>query len=64
VEFAYNNMPNASTGLSLFFANKDDHLALDIHPEHDVTSLQACGFAMNLQELHLYLADLLKLAQE
>jgi len=63
-EFTYNNAPNASTGLLPFFANKGYHLALDIHLEHDVASLWACEFAMNLQELHLYLANSLKLAQE
>jgi len=63
-EFAYNNAPNASTGLSPFFANKGYHPALDIHPKHDVVSLRACKFATNLQELHLYLADSLKLTQE
>jgi len=64
VEFTYNNAPNASTGVSPFFANKGYHLALDIYPEHDVASLRAREFATNLQELHLYLAESLKLAQE
>jgi len=63
-EFTYNNTPNTSTGVLPFFANKGYHLALDIHPEHDVASLRACEFATNLQELHIYLADSLKLAQE
>jgi len=63
-EFAYNNAPNASTGVLPFFANKGYHPALDIHPEHDIASLWAREFTTNLQELHLYLADLLKLAQE
>jgi len=63
-EFAYNNTPNASTGVLPFFANKGYHLALDIHPEHNIASLRACEFATNLQELHLYLADSLKLTQE
>ena len=33
VEFAYNNAPNATTGLSPFYANKGYHLNLSIHPE-------------------------------
>jgi hypothetical protein len=40
-EFAYNNTPNASTGVSPFFTNKGYHPALDIHPECDVASLHA-----------------------
>ena len=63
-EFAYNNAPNASTGVSPFFANKGYHPALDIHPERDVASLRAREYATNLQELHIYLADSIKLAQE
>jgi len=64
VEFMYNNAPNASTGVSPFFVNKGYHPALDIHLEHNVALLQAREFATNLQELHLYLAESLKLAQE
>jgi len=63
-EFVYNNTPNASTGISPFFVNKGYHPALDIHLEHDVVSLRAQEFATNLQELHLYLAESLKLTQE
>ena len=63
-EFAYNNTPNASTGVSPFFANKGYHPALNIHPERDVASLHAREFATNLHKLHLYLADSLKIAQE
>ena len=32
-EFAYNNAPHATTGLSLFFANKGYHPNISIHPE-------------------------------
>ena len=32
-EFAYNNTPNATTGLSPFYANKGYHPDLSIHPE-------------------------------
>jgi hypothetical protein len=63
-EFAYNNTPNASTGVSPFFANKGYHPVLDIHPERDVASLHAREFTTNLDKLHKYLADSLKLAQE
>jgi hypothetical protein len=38
--------------------------ALDTHPERDVASLRAREFAANINELHDYLAESLKLAQE
>ena len=37
-EFAYNNAPNAMTGLSPFYTNKGYHPNLSIHPERDVAS--------------------------
>ena len=40
-EFAYNNAPNAMTGLSPFYANKGYHPNLSIHPKRDVASKQA-----------------------
>ena len=40
-EFACNNAPNATTGLSPFYANKGYHLNLSVHPERDVASTQA-----------------------
>ena len=33
VEFAYNNTPSVTTGISPFFANKGYHPALSIHPD-------------------------------
>ena len=38
VEFAYNNAPSATTGVSPFFANKGYHPNLAVHPEHDLSS--------------------------
>ena len=38
VEFAYNNAPNAMTGLSPFYTNKGYHPNLSIHPKQDVAS--------------------------
>ena len=32
-EFAYNNTPSATTGISLFFVNKGYHPNLTVHPE-------------------------------
>jgi hypothetical protein len=52
VEFAYNNAPNATTGISPFFANKGYHPNISIHLECDLTSAQARDFAVDLDELH------------
>src|SRR3979490_553844 len=51
-EFTYNNAPNATTGISPFFANKGQHLNLTVHPERDLASSQAHKFAMTLGQLH------------
>ena len=32
VEFTYNNAPSATTGISLFFANKGYHPNIMVHP--------------------------------
>jgi len=37
-EFAYNNTPSATTGITPFFANKGYHPNLTVHPEHDLAS--------------------------
>ena len=52
VEFAYNNAPNAMTGLSPFYANKGYHPNLSIHPKQDVASTQAQDYTVDLDELH------------
>jgi len=51
VKFAYNNALSATTGVSLFFANKRYHPNITVHPEHNITSSQACNFAVDLNEL-------------
>ena len=48
-EFAYNNAPSATTGVSPFFANKGYHLNITVHPKHDITSSRARDFANELQ---------------
>ena len=40
-EFAYNNAPSATTGISPFFANKGYHPNLTVHPEWDLASSRA-----------------------
>ena len=51
-EFAYNNTPSATTGISPFFANKGYHPNLTIHPECNLTSSRAKDLVVNLDELH------------
>jgi len=51
-KFAYNNAPNAMTGVSPFFANKGYHPNLSIHPKRDIASSRAREFAVDLDELH------------
>ena len=62
-EFAYNNAPNASTGVSPFFANKGYHPSLTIHPERDVANTYAKDLAVDLQSLHEYLREQITSAQ-
>ena len=54
-EFAYNNAPNASTGISPFYANKGYHPNMTLHPEYDIASEKARRFVVNLEELHTFL---------
>jgi hypothetical protein len=51
-EFAYNNSPNATTGISPFFANKGYHPNISVHPERDLTSARTRDLAVDLDELH------------
>jgi hypothetical protein len=51
-EFAYNNAPNATTGISPFYANKGYHPEVAVHPERDLASSRARQFVTDLDELH------------
>jgi hypothetical protein len=51
-EFAYNNAPSATTGVSPFFANKGYNPNLEVHPEHKLASAQDHDFIVDLGELH------------
>src|SRR3979490_1734083 len=62
-EFAYNNAPNATTGISPFFANKGHHPNLTMHPEQDLASSRAREFAMDLGQLHDALKEQISHAQ-
>jgi hypothetical protein len=63
-EFAYNNAPSATTGISPFYANKGYHPNLSVHPERDLTSARAREYAVDLDELHTELRTQIAAAQE
>jgi len=62
-EFAYNNAPSATTGVSPFFANKGYHSNLSVHPERDIASSRARDFVLNLDELQDMLKEEITKAQ-
>jgi IS30 family transposase len=51
-EFAFNNSPSATTGISPFFANKGYHPNLSVHMDRELTSTRAKEFVVDLDELH------------
>ena len=61
-EFAYNNAPSVTTGISPFYANKGYHPNISIHPERELASRRACEFTINLDELHTTLKEQIKTA--
>ena len=64
VEFAYNNAPSATTGVSLFFANKGYHPNLSVYPEQDITSSHVYDFIIDLDELQGMLKEKIAKAQQ
>ena len=63
-EFAYNNAPNASTGITPFFAIKGYHPNMSIYPNRDIASIKARELAVNLAELHTALKEEIAIAQK
>ena len=63
-EFAYNNAPNASTGITPFFANKGYHPNMTIYPDRDIASIKARELAVDLAELHTALKEEIAIAQK
>ena len=63
MEFAYNNAPSATTGVSPFFANKGYHPNITVHSECDIASSQACDFTVDLNELQSTLKAEISMAQ-
>ena len=64
VEFAYNNALSATTGVSLFFANKRYHPNITVHPECDITSSWAYDFTIDLDELQSILKTEISVVQQ
>ena len=64
MEFAYNNAPSATTGVSPFFANKGYHPNITVHPERDIASSRARDFAVDLNELQSTLKAEISAAQQ
>jgi len=62
-EFAYNNAPSTTTGVSPFFANKGYHPNLSVYPERDIASSRARNFILNLDELQDMLKEEIAKAQ-
>jgi len=62
-EFAFNNAPSATTGISPFFANKGYHPNITVHPERDLASSRAKDLVVNLDELHQELKTVITEAQ-
>jgi hypothetical protein len=51
-EFTYNNAPNATTGISPFYANKGYNPAITVYPECNLASARVRNFAVDLDNLH------------
>jgi len=62
-EFACNNAPSATTGVSPFFANKGYHPNLSVYPERDIASSCVCDFVLNLDKLQDTLKEKIAKAQ-
>jgi len=63
VEFAYNNTPSATTGVSPFFANKGYHPNLMVYPEQDIAFSRTCDFIVDLDKLQGILKEEIAKAQ-
>ena len=63
-EFAYNNAPSDTTGISPFYANKGYHPNVSVYPERDIASVQALDFAIDLHNLQQELKTQIEKAQK
>ncbi|KXN91183.1 hypothetical protein AN958_02751 [Leucoagaricus sp. SymC.cos] len=60
----FNNVPNATTGVSPFFANKGYHPNITVYPECNLASARACQFAVDLNNLQATLKSEIAEAQQ
>ena len=63
-EFAYNNAPHATTGVSPFLATCGYNLLIAVYPDAKVMDLCARHFTVNFNKVHKFLCDHMKDAQE
>ena len=63
-EFAYNNTPSDTTGVSPFFANKGYNPSISVHPDREAASLRAREMAIDIHELQEYLKTQILSAQK
>ena len=63
-EFAYNNTPNMTTGVSSFFANKGYNPNFSIHLKCNLISAHARDFIVDLNELHQQLRSMISDTQK
>ena len=63
-EFAYNNAPSTTTGVSPFFANKGYYPNITVHPKRDIASSRAHDFTIDLNELQSTLKAEISAAQQ
>ena len=62
-EFMYNNSPSTTTGVTPFFANKGYHPNITVFPEHELASVKAHKYIINLEKLHAKLREQMAKAQ-
>ena len=63
-EFAYNNVPSATTSVFPFFAYKGYHLNFTVHPKHDIAFSRARDFTIDLNKLQSTLKAEISTAQQ
>jgi hypothetical protein len=63
-EFTYNNSPSTTTGVTPFFANKGYHPNITVYLEHELASVKAREFVIDLEELHMELRNQMAVAQK
>jgi len=63
-EFAFNNSPSATTGVSPFFANKGYHPDIEVNSDLGLSSSHAQEYTSDLKELHEFLCSEMALVQQ